>query len=185
MTPTVFYLIGHAGTGKYTIGQAIARATGARLIDNHLINNPIFTLLPMDNRTPIPDAAWQRIEVIRTLVLDAAAEIAPPHFSFVLTNELLQHEESASRWYDAVEQMAVRRAALFRPVLLTADADTLAARIASPGRAERHKATDPARARNAAANHRLYGYDRPGVQVLDVSALSPDAAADAIIGWRG
>jgi shikimate kinase len=36
---TIIVLFGFAGTGKYTIGRELARLTGAKLIDNHLINN--------------------------------------------------------------------------------------------------------------------------------------------------
>jgi len=36
---TFILLIGFAGTGKYTIGRELCRRTGAKLIDNHLINN--------------------------------------------------------------------------------------------------------------------------------------------------
>ena len=35
---TMIVLNGFAGTGKYTIGREVARRTGAKLIDNHLIN---------------------------------------------------------------------------------------------------------------------------------------------------
>ena len=37
---TIVALIGYAGTGKYTIGRELSERTGAKLIDNHLINNP-------------------------------------------------------------------------------------------------------------------------------------------------
>jgi shikimate kinase len=40
---TILVLIGFAGTGKYTIGRVLSERTGARLIDNHLINQPILT----------------------------------------------------------------------------------------------------------------------------------------------
>ena len=38
------YLLGFAGTGKLTIARAFARSVGAKVVDNHWINNPIFGL---------------------------------------------------------------------------------------------------------------------------------------------
>lgn len=182
MQPSVFYLIGHAGVGKYTIGQALVRATGARLIDNHLINNPIFTLLRLDGKTPIPAAAWDQVEVIRQTVIDSAATLSPPDFSFVFTNELLADEPDAPRWYNAIADLAQRRKAQFRPVLLTAAPDVHRKRIIAPGRAERYKTIDPARI-DAIQSRPLYGHGLPGIQHLDVTDLSPDQAAQAILAF--
>lgn len=42
--PVTLYLIGFAGTGEYTIAKEIANH-GYKVVDNHLINNPIFSLL--------------------------------------------------------------------------------------------------------------------------------------------
>lgn len=39
--PITLYLIGFAGTGKYTIAKELAKV-GYKLVDNHLINNSIF-----------------------------------------------------------------------------------------------------------------------------------------------
>ena len=49
---TIVLLIGFAGTGKYTIGRELCERTGAKLIDNHLINNPIFKVTNADGVTP-------------------------------------------------------------------------------------------------------------------------------------
>jgi shikimate kinase len=41
MRNTMIYLIGFAGAGKFTIAKEICKSAEARLVDNHLINNPI------------------------------------------------------------------------------------------------------------------------------------------------
>ena len=56
MKNTIVYLIGHYGVGKLTIAKAICDATGARLFDNHLANNVIFSLVRADGSTPLPRA---------------------------------------------------------------------------------------------------------------------------------
>ncbi len=44
MRNTIIYLIGHYAVGKLTIARAIAAAADARIFDNHLANNVIFSL---------------------------------------------------------------------------------------------------------------------------------------------
>ena len=48
MKNTIVYLIGYAGTGKYTIAKEIAVLTGAVIVDNQLINTPIFSVIAAD-----------------------------------------------------------------------------------------------------------------------------------------
>ncbi|HEX6477597.1 MAG TPA: hypothetical protein VF043_02040 [Ktedonobacteraceae bacterium] len=52
MQNTIVYLIGYAGTGKYTIAKELARLTGAVIVDNHLINNPVFSIVGASGNTP-------------------------------------------------------------------------------------------------------------------------------------
>jgi shikimate kinase len=42
LNPAVIYLIGIPGVGKYTIAKEISRLTGARVVDNQLINLPVI-----------------------------------------------------------------------------------------------------------------------------------------------
>jgi len=50
-SPVVLYLIGFAGTGKLTIAQVL-EPLGFKIIDNHLINDPIFKALDLGKGTP-------------------------------------------------------------------------------------------------------------------------------------
>ena len=70
MQSTIVYLIGFAGTGKHTIALEICRLTGARLVDNHLINNPVFSLIQADGKTRLPETVWKKTWAIRHIVLD-------------------------------------------------------------------------------------------------------------------
>ena len=54
MQKTIVYLIGYAGTGKYTIAKELGRLTGAILVDNHLINNLVFSVGGADRTRPVP-----------------------------------------------------------------------------------------------------------------------------------
>ena len=77
--------------------------TGAVIVDNHLINNPVFSVAAADGKTPLPAAVWQKIESIRRIVLDTVAELAQPEASFIFTNVFYEGEPNDRRWYEDVE----------------------------------------------------------------------------------
>ena len=78
--------MGFAGTGKYTVGRGLSSLTGAKLVDNHLINNPVFTVLDADGVTPLPAPVWDKVKQIRHIVYDAIRELSPPGLSFIAAN---------------------------------------------------------------------------------------------------
>ena len=47
---TVIYLIGIRAVGKYTTAKAIGYTTGEKVIDNQLINYPIFSIVGSSGR---------------------------------------------------------------------------------------------------------------------------------------
>ena len=65
---TCVLLLGFAGTGKLTIAQVLAPIIGARIVDNHWINNPIFGLVETDRQTPLPASIWDQTQKVREAV---------------------------------------------------------------------------------------------------------------------
>ena len=63
---TIIYLIGIPAVGKYTVAKEIGRMTGARVVDNQLINTPVFSVLGYDGTDafPFPHGAWAQIEKV-------------------------------------------------------------------------------------------------------------------------
>jgi hypothetical protein len=51
----IIHLIGFAGVGKLTIAREIVSKTNAKLVDNHLINNPILSII----KAADIEAGWQ------------------------------------------------------------------------------------------------------------------------------
>lgn len=49
---SIIYLIGFTGTGKLTIAKEIALKIDIRVVANHLINDPILSLIQADGKTP-------------------------------------------------------------------------------------------------------------------------------------
>ncbi|PXA97439.1 hypothetical protein DMC47_14050 [Nostoc sp. 3335mG] len=181
MQNTIIYLIGHYGVGKLTIGQAIAAATGARLFDNHLANNVIFSLVREDGRTRIPDRAWDLIMTIRRQALIAMAEIAPPAASFVLTNALMDDDPLDHQAFAEVVSAAKQRGSTFVPVLLSASDAAHAARVPSLEREARLKMTDAAGAARARREKSLLAVDHPNRLDLDNTDLPATVAAGLIV----
>lgn len=181
MNNTIIYLIGHYGVGKLTIARAICAATDARLFDNHLANNVIFSLIRADGKTPLPDSVWDMIGAIRDQAFVAIETLTPPDTSFVLTNCLLDSYPGDRQAYEQVKAVAARRGNVFVPVLLTASDEAHAARVGAPERLERLKHTD---VESAAAKRRaepLLRIDHPNRLDLDTSTLPPDQTARLII----
>src|ERR1041384_2438716 len=51
---TIIYLIGIPAVGKYTVAREIGRMTGARVVDNQLVNTPVFSVLGYDGTAAVP-----------------------------------------------------------------------------------------------------------------------------------
>ncbi len=182
---TLIYLIGFPGTGKYTVACELSRLTGAKVVDNHYVNNPIFGLIQTDGKTPLPAEVWTQVERVRGAVFDTIRTLSPRPHSFVLTNNLKERDAVDRRGYEAVKQLSEDRGSLFVPVRLLCSADELSRRIVSQGRAERLKETDPEAARKRFARETVLKPDAPTALMLDVTALSAEEAAQAILRHIG
>jgi hypothetical protein len=87
MAGNIVHLIGSPGVGKLTIARKIIRQRpDFVLADNHLINNPVFSVVKADGKTPLPAEIWAKTSQIRAIVLDTMATLSPSHLSFVMTN---------------------------------------------------------------------------------------------------
>ena len=179
MHSTVVYLIGYPGVGKLTIARALCRLTGARLVDNHIANNPIFSIIGADGNTRIPEAAWDRVKALRDILFDTILHVAPRTLSYVLTNVL--HDDDGDRnLFEQVRRLAEQRASLFVPVVLHCEKREHLRRVAAPGRADHYKDTNPSGLEKLMAEHPLLPVVHPHLLVLDTTALSPQEAAISI-----
>ena len=138
------YLLGFAGTGKLTIARAFARSIGAKVVDNHWINNPIFGLIDPDGVSPLPDAVWSQTAKVREAVLETIATLAKPGANFVFTHDGIEGERYDEDVLQGIQTTAARRGARLIPVRLVCNEDELVRRIQSGDRAAMLKCTDPA-----------------------------------------
>ena len=174
------YLIGFAGVGKFTTAQKLAGLLGARIVDNHWINNPIFGLIDSDRITPLPPSVWEQVGKVRHAVLETIALLSPPQANFILTNSLADDDPEDRQIYDAVLATAERREALFVPVRLLCDEEQLTKRVVSPERAGRLKRMDPIEAAREVRTLTTLLTHHVNELTLDTSAITPEVSARLI-----
>jgi hypothetical protein len=155
-------------------------ATGTRLFDNHLVNNVIFSLIRADGKTPLPASVWDFTGDIREVAFRAIEALAPSDFSYVLTNALTD-DPVDRQWFDRAVELASRRGASFLPVLLDCEEAEHGRRLPTPERAANLKHTDVASGLARRHTVKLLPITHPNAMRLDITALSPDAAAQQIV----
>ena len=138
----VILLVGPPAVGKLSVARELGRRTGALVVDNHLINNPVFVPMGLHSGEGVDITATDALRRrVWEVVLEAAAQ-APPMLSHVMTNWLSDDPENAAH-VERLRDLARTRGARFVPVWLSAQEEALLARVDAPGRAERGKLTDP------------------------------------------
>jgi hypothetical protein len=172
-SPVTVYLIGLAGTGKLTIAREF-QSLGYKIIDNHLINDPIFRALRLDGETSIPEEAWAAVHKIRNIVLKFIATDRAQNFLF--TNELLEGSVADSRTYKKIQSTAIKRGSTFIPVRLLISPEERAHRIVSEDRRHHCKKVSVDRRKSLT----LRSIAHPNLLNLDVTTLSAQQAAKEI-----
>lgn len=172
-SPIILYLIGLAGTGKLTIAERL-QSLGFKIIDNHLINDPIFKTLDLDGKTPIPPEAWAAIRQIRDIVCRYIATHSQS--SFIFTNELLEGSEQDKDLCKKIQGLAFERGSTFIPVRLLVSSEERARRIVSEDRRSRCKWV----ALDRRESVEVMKVTHPNLLTLDVTQLSAQQAAEKI-----
>jgi hypothetical protein len=177
---TIIYLIGIPAVGKYTTAREIVRRTGAKLVDNHLINNPIFSVAHVDgtDRLPFPKEGWKYTGRIRRSVLAFIRDLGHPDESYIFTNVMGWDEV---RPFNQIERLAKHRKALFVPVWLKCSAAELTRRKATPQRRRMMKEIDTTNIRRWTEDFREL--DVPYLNRLDIdnTHLTPARSATMIL----
>ena len=178
---TMVLLIGFAGTGKYTIGRELCERTGAKLIDNHLINNPIFRVVNADGATPLPAGVWDRVSEVRAAVYKAIRELAPSDTGFVFTMQLLESKPEDHKAFRDLERLAAARQCRFIPIRMICGVEELCRRVADPARAAMLKEISPELARKKFAEDSVLNVPHTNQRTLDVTKRTASGSVDAIL----
>lgn len=178
---TIIVLIGFAGTGKYTIGRELCERTGARLIDNHLIADPIFSVVNVDGVMPLPAGVWDKVKQIRRTVYQAIRESSPPGMSFVFTVEWRTNNPADLRAFTDLAELAVERQSRFVPIRLICGVEELCRRIEDPSRISMLKEISVENARKKFAQDSVLQVPHPNLRTLDVTKRTVNGSVDAIL----
>ena len=180
---TIIYLIGIPAVGKYTTAKAIARASGAKIIDSQLVNNPIFTVVGYDgtDKIPVKKEAWQSVEKIRKAVLDFIRDHADRESSFVFTN-VLNDSPGDRRLFRRIERIAKHRGAMFVPVWVTCDVAEIRKRKSRPDRRERMKDVDLTNIPFWTEEFEQLAIKHPNELRINTTRSKPDETAKQIMG---
>ena len=180
---TIIYLIGIPAVGKYTVAKEIGRTTGAKVVDNQLINTPVFSVIGYDGTDafPFPQGAWGQIEKIQRAVLTVIRDFCPPAASFVFTNVLDARAPGDKAWFRRIERLARQRKAGFFPVWLTCDAETIRQRKDAPDRRARLKDIDLTTISWWLQEFEVLRVPHPNALTLDTSHRAPRQTAQRIL----
>ncbi|MEM7711530.1 MAG: nucleoside kinase [Pseudomonadota bacterium] len=170
MTAPVIHVNGWPGCGKRTIARALTERIKGRLLDNHLILDPAIALFA---RGTSEQKALR--EAIRGLLYEAVLTL-PAEVPIVLTDALSEDDHDLVA--PAID-LAERRGAPFRPILLDLDGPDNARRLTASDRRGTGKRMDPAVLYKIRAEERLLHL--PDAVEIDATALSAEAAADRIV----
>lgn len=174
---TIIYLIGFHGIGKRTIAKELVKLSDAIMIDNHLINNPIFQIYSKQLHL-INDDAWDKVEDIRDIVLEAIIDFPDKKQSFVFTNDLRNDSIEDIAIFNKIKNLAEVRGSQFIPVILSCDKEELKKRIINVERAKYHKITDPKSVEDLDISTQFKIQE---ALKLDVSKLTSKAVAEIIL----
>jgi shikimate kinase len=180
LSPFITYLLGYPGVGKYTVARALASKTGAVLVDNHVVNQPILALLNWDGITQLPSGTLDRTAPIRDAMLTALEEIAPRSMSYVFTN-VLENKPDDVAIYDRVRGAASHRDSIFLAVMLTCAPDVQLQRVQTEERRRRFKVSDPGSVARYMGETDLFMPDDSNLMTLDTTERSPEQSATLII----
>jgi hypothetical protein len=190
LPPAIVHLIGYPATGKYTVAKAVvaaARDAGTRavLMDNHASSNLILSALDGDGTSRLPSVVWERVGEIREIVYRTIEDLSPPDRSYVFTNVLKAGDPLDEAVVERLAGLAAARRAIYLPVRLTCDVDTLLTRVPDADRRARHKWIDPGAVRAFIDDTELVDLSRHRPLDVDTTNGPPEAAAQRILdAWR-
>ncbi len=180
MQNTFIYLIGYFGIGKYSIAKALAQLEEFKIIDNHYVLNPIFSLLENDGITPLPPLTWHYAAEIRQAVLGTIRFLSPRDWNFIFTNDL-SSDAGSQQLFDDVATVVTSRGGRLIPVLLHCELEKYLERVVRPERRERMKGINADEARERFLSGIGFQTEHPNTLRLDVTNLSAEAAAEEIL----
>jgi len=176
---TAVYLIGFAGTGKYTIAKELAKLDDFKLVHNHLVNDVIFDVV-QEFEKDAPEEIWEQIAKVRNIMLETIEKHADKELNYIFTNELTNKRSSDRELFRKIENIFNLRNSDFYPVKLIIDKEEHKKRLESKERKLSHKISDGKYA-DSLSNVELLEVKNKNLIEINVSNLSAENAAKEIM----
>lgn len=173
----IVHINSYAGVGKLTIGTALAGLIGGKLLDNHSIYNVDFALTEFRS-----DAFYDTVRAVRDIAY-ARVLALPADMPVVLTNWYSRDSAWSRENWDAVIALARKRGCPLYVVTLACSPEENERRIQSAGRAAKRKPRDVDIVGGNRDGRLLLDHGGDRLLHLDVTGLTPDAAARVIADW--
>jgi len=171
----IIHLNGWPGVGKLTVGRALARKLGGRLVDNHTLHNVAASLCEHSTRE-----YWHVYYQVRAIAY-ARMRAMPASEVFIMTNALTRESEREKEAWNAIKQLASERSDMLIAVTLFCSLEENVRRIQNQDRADNRKLTDSEPLIAWHSEFSLITDDAPNWSVIDNTNLMPLLKSSCVI----
>jgi AAA domain len=171
------HINGRPGVGKLTIARELAGLMGARLIDNHSVYNVGLSLTQFKS----PEF-YEAVRAVRAVAAGCIADL-PHQTPLVMTNAHFAGSDWGRENWDAFNGFARARGLPLAVVVLDCSREENLRRIVGESRIGKGALRDPAMVPAEGEGRPLLGDGGDWKLRLDVTDLTPVAAASAIFEW--
>ena len=176
----IILVMGFPGVGKYTISkELVSRFDNFRLVDNHLINDPLFYVAG-EIKGDVPRLFWDNTGKIREAVFTIIEQMGAKELTYVMTGFICDDENDRA-WFEKTEALATSRGGKFVPIALVCDAEENKRRASTEERQKSFKLADVDVLEKYLKKEQIYHPDHPNFLKIDVTKLSPVEVVDAIL----
>ncbi len=182
----IILLMGIAGTGKMTIGEAIVKKNPSfKLVTPDSSFGSILKLLGDNDQVmwSLNEKGWSAVNQALDVMLYTIAEVCPKESNFVITSEMLANNPYHQNYFERVLRAASQRSAILTPVRLICELDELLNRVQNTSRLAYFKTRDVDLIKKRFAEDKVFLSNMPNELTLDVTNLMPNESAEKILKW--
>jgi hypothetical protein len=182
----IILLMGIAGSGKMTIGEAIAQQDPHfKFISPHDWLDPLLKLLKDDESVwwLLDEKGWAVVNQANDVVLNMIADVCPKESNFAISYEMLANNPYHQNYFERVQNAATRRDATLTPVRLICDLEELLERVQAKSRIAYFKTRDVELIKKRFADNEVFFSHLPNELTLDVTDITPKESAEKILEW--
>lgn len=137
MKHKVIFFNGKPASGKLTIAKMLAEKTGAKIIDNHQVNNLVFNIKQFEG--DVPNFVWDFTSLVKKELWDLLAKL-PQIEDYIFTGCITK--PSANGLQRSKKLAAALNADVY-VITLDCSEDEVLTRVSTPERKENKKLSNP------------------------------------------